>query len=61
MLSDEDYQFARLFVIESSMQAAKADAVLQRRLDHRAASNPSPGTWNQGEQRNWEGPDPFGS
>ncbi|MDV9188464.1 hypothetical protein R6L23_09595 [Streptomyces sp. SR27] len=61
LLTVEDYQFARMFVIESAMQAAKADAVLQRRLDHRTASNPSPGVWNRGEQRDWEGPDPFGS
>ncbi|MEU3099892.1 hypothetical protein ABZ690_35670 [Streptomyces sp. NPDC006967] len=58
LLTHEDYQFARLFVIESAMQAAKADAVLQRRLDHRAAS---PAGWGQAEERDWEGPDPFGN
>ncbi|MFJ4343272.1 hypothetical protein [Streptomyces sp. NPDC088915] len=58
LLTHADYEFARLFVIESAMQAAKADTVLQRRLDHRAAAQ---GSWGQGEHRDWEGPDPFGN
>ncbi|MGQ4433870.1 MULTISPECIES: hypothetical protein [unclassified Streptomyces] len=48
-----DYQFGRLFVIESALQAAKADAVLQRRNDHTALNG---GRRGDGESRQWEGP-----
>jgi hypothetical protein len=56
LLSEDDYQFGRLFLIESALQAAKVDAVLQRRYDHRQANNLQPGVWAPGEERTWEGP-----
>ncbi|MFJ2199293.1 hypothetical protein [Streptomyces violaceusniger] len=33
-LADDDYQFARIFVIESALQAARVDAVFARLDDH---------------------------
>ncbi|MFD4524230.1 hypothetical protein ACFWP7_09970 [Streptomyces sp. NPDC058470] len=59
-LTADDYHFARLFVIESALQAARVDEVLQRRRAHHAAGTPSPGVWKTGDTRNWEGPDPSG-
>ncbi|WP_030209230.1 hypothetical protein [Streptomyces bikiniensis] len=59
-LTTDDYHFGRLFVIESALQAAKADEVLQRRRAHHAAGSPSPGSWKTGEHRQWEGPNPSG-
>ncbi|MFJ1588618.1 hypothetical protein ACIOC1_35520 [Streptomyces sp. NPDC088197] len=56
LLSEGDYQFGRLFLIESALQAAKADSVLQRRNDHRQANSPQPGVWAAGDERTWEGP-----
>ncbi|WP_316744069.1 hypothetical protein [Streptomyces sp. MK7] len=59
-LTVDDYHFGRLFVIESALQAAKVDEVLQRRRAIHEASNPTPGVWHRGEQRRWQGPDPSG-
>ncbi len=59
-LTTDDYQFARLFVIESALQVAKVDEIFQRRRAHAAANSPEPGVWKAGETRNWEGPDPSG-
>ncbi len=55
-LTLDDYRFGRLFVIEAALQAAKADAVLQRRNDHQAVNNPAPGVWAGREWRDWTGP-----
>jgi hypothetical protein len=59
-LTGDHYHFGRLFVIESALQAAKVDEVLQRKRAHHAANSPSPGVWKTGERRDWEGHDPSG-
>lgn len=55
-LTDQDYQTCRRFVIESSLQAAKADAALEARMQHLQINQPEPGTGWTPTERTWTGP-----
>jgi hypothetical protein len=55
-LTDEDYRLARLFVIQSALQAARADAVLQQRSDRNARIHSTASVGQTPQQREWTGP-----
>lgn len=55
-VTDADYQFSRNFVIESTIEAARAEAALQRTSASRAANAFTDGAWPPSEPRDWQGP-----
>jgi hypothetical protein len=55
-LTEQGYQTCRRFVIESALQAAKADAALDAKTRHRQINSPEPGMWHPPTQREWTGP-----
>lgn len=55
-LTAEDYSSARLFVIESALQAVRADAVLQRRDAHHQAHIQGVKNGLRTQERLWTGP-----
>ncbi|MFE9743223.1 hypothetical protein [Streptomyces sp. NPDC006477] len=56
-LTRADFEFDRHFVIEAALQAARAEAVLRTRDEHRAINSPAPGTWHSGTHHVWEPPE----
>lgn len=55
-LTVEDYNSARPFLIESALQAVRADAVLQRRDAHHEAHIRGMKNGLRTQQRKWTGP-----
>jgi hypothetical protein len=55
-LTRADFEFGRHFVIEAALQAARAEAALQARDEHRAINSPEPGTWHSGTHHVWKAP-----
>ncbi|MFI1401075.1 hypothetical protein [Streptomyces sp. NPDC020681] len=53
-LTQDDYEAGRYFVIEAAVQAARAEAALQIRSDHRTINSPAPGTWHTGSHHVWK-------
>jgi hypothetical protein len=58
-LTQDDFQTAKLFVIDSALQAAKADAALDAVTRHIEAHQPKAGKRNSATSREWKGS--FGS
>lgn len=55
-LTEQDYQTCKRFVIESALQAAKADAALNARTRHLQVNRPEPGVAWTPSERTWTGP-----
>ncbi|MFJ9988099.1 hypothetical protein ACIQUD_29510 [Streptomyces globisporus] len=56
-LTRAHFEFGRHFVIEAALQAARAEAALQTRDEHRAINSPEPGTWHSGTHHVWKAPE----